>query len=73
MICVGFQGKPFNITVIQVDARITNAKETEVEFSYEELQDLLKLTTINKRYPFNHRGFEYKNRKSKDTWSNRQV
>ena len=44
MISVHFQGKPFNITVIQVYASITNAKEAEVEWFYEELQDLLELT-----------------------------
>ena len=44
MISVCFQGKPFKITVIQVYARTTNAKETEVEWFYEDLQDLLELT-----------------------------
>ena len=44
MISVCFQGKQFNITVIQVYASITNAKEAEVEWFYEELQDLLELT-----------------------------
>ena len=39
-----FQGKPFNITVIQVYAPNTNAKETEVEWFYDNLQDLLELT-----------------------------
>ena len=39
-----FQGKPFNITVIQVDARTSNAEEAEVERFYEDLQDLLELT-----------------------------
>ena len=39
-----FQGKPFNITVIQVYAPTSNAKETEVEWFYEDLQDLLELT-----------------------------
>ena len=42
MIC--FQGKPFSVTVIQVYAPITNAKEAEVEWFYEDLQDLLELT-----------------------------
>ena len=41
---VHFQGKPFNITVIQVYAPITNAKEAEVEQFYADLQDLLELT-----------------------------
>ena len=44
MISVHFQGKPFNITVIQVDARTSNAEEAEVERFYEDLQDLLELT-----------------------------
>ena len=45
MISGHFQGKPFNITVIQVYAPTTNAKEAEVEWFYEDLQDLLELTT----------------------------
>ena len=44
MISVHFQGKPFNITVIQVYAQTSNAKEAEVEWFYEDLQDLLELT-----------------------------
>ena len=44
MISICFQGKPFNITVIQVCAPTTNAKEAEVEWFYEDLQDLLELT-----------------------------
>ena len=44
MISVCFQGKPFNITVIQVYAPATNAKEAEVEQFYEDLQKLLELT-----------------------------
>ena len=44
MISVRFQGKPFNITVIQVYAPTSNAEETEVEWFYENLQDLLQLT-----------------------------
>ena len=42
MIFVHFQGKPFNITVIQVYAPISNAQEVEVEWFYEDLQDLLE-------------------------------
>ena len=41
---VCFQGKPFNITVIQVYALMINAEDAEVEWSYEDLQDLLELT-----------------------------
>ena len=44
MISVHFQGKPFNITVIQVYAPTSNAEEVEVEGVYEDLQDLLELT-----------------------------
>ena len=44
MISVRLQGKPFNITVIQVYAPTSNAEETEVERYYEDLQDLLELT-----------------------------
>jgi len=44
MISVCFQGKPFNITVIQVYALTSNAEEAEVEWLYEDLQDLLELT-----------------------------
>ena len=44
MISVHFQGKPFNITVIQVYALTSNAEEAEVEQFYEDLQDLLELT-----------------------------
>ena len=44
MISVHFQGKPFNITVIQVYASTSNAEEAEVEWLYEDLQDLLELT-----------------------------
>ena len=46
MISVRFQGKPFNITVIQVYAPTSNAKEAEVEWFSEDLQDLLELTPI---------------------------
>ena len=44
IISVHFQGKPFNITVIQVYVPTSNAEEAEVEWFYEELQDLLELT-----------------------------
>ena len=44
MTSVHFQGKPFNITVIKVYAPTSNAEETEVEWFYEDLQDLLELT-----------------------------
>ena len=44
MISVRFQGKPFNITVIQAYASTSNAEEAEVEWFYEDLQNLLELT-----------------------------
>ena len=44
MISVRFQGKPFNITVIQAYATISNTEEAEVERFYEDLQDFLELT-----------------------------
>ena len=56
MICVRFQGKPFNITVIQVYAPNTNAKEVEVEWLYEDLQDLLELTSKKKKMSFSSYG-----------------
>ena len=56
MISVPFQGKPFNITVIQVYAMISNTVEAKVEQFYEDLQDLLENT--QKRYHFHYRGLE---------------
>ena len=72
MTSVRFQGKPINITVIQVDAPTSNAEEVEVEQFYEDLQDLLELTP-QKRCPFHYRGLECKSRKSRNTWGNRQI
>ena len=46
MISVHFEGKPFNIMVIQVYAPTSNAEEAEVEWFYEDLQDLSELTPI---------------------------
>ena len=63
MISVHFQGKPFNITVIQFYALTNNVEEAEVEWFYEDLQDLLELTP-KKRCPFHHRRLECKSRKS---------
>ena len=48
MISVHFQGKPFNIMVIQAYAPTSNAEEAEVEWFYEDLQDLLELTPQKK-------------------------
>ena len=58
MISVHFQGKPFNITVIQVYDATRNAEEAE--WFYEDLKDLLEL--IPKRCPFHYRGLECKTR-----------
>ena len=51
MISVRFQGKPFNITVIQVHAPTSNAEEAEVKWFFEDLHNLLELTP-KKRCPF---------------------
>ena len=56
MISLCFQGKPFNITVIQFYAPTNNAEEAEIEQFYEDLQELLELTP--KKCPFHHRGVE---------------
>ena len=69
---VRFQGKPFNITVIQVYVPTSNAEESEVEWFYEDLQDCLE-STAKKRCLFHHRGLQCKSRKSRYTWSNRQI
>ena len=72
MISVCLQGKPFNITVIQVYAPTSNTEEAEVEWFYEDLQDLLELTP-QKRYPFHYTGLECKSRKLRNTWINRPA
>ena len=61
MISVRFQGKLFNITVIQAYAPTSNTEEAEVEWFYEDLQDLLELTP-KKRYLFHYKGLECKSR-----------
>ena len=70
MISVSFQGTPFNIMVIQVYAPTSNAEEAEVERFYEDLQDLLELIP---QKDVHYRGLECKSRKSRNTWSNRQI
>ena len=115
---VCFQGKPFNIMVIQVYAPTSNAKEAEVKWFCEDIQDLLELTKLTKKMSFHYRsgdlvtqwcltlatlwtvahqgplsmgfskqehgsglpfpsphyrGLECKSRKSRNTWSNRQI
>ena len=72
MISVHFQGKPFNMTVIQVYAPTTNAEEAEDEWFCEDLQDLLELTP-KIICPFHYRGLKCKSRKSRNTWSKRQI
>ena len=59
MISVHFQGKPFNITVIQVYAPTSNAEEAEVEQFYEDLQEPSRTNTL-KRCSFYYRGMERK-------------
>ena len=70
MFSVHFQGKPFNITIIQVYALTSNAEEAEVEQFYEDLHDLLELTS--KKDVFFIIG-KCKSRKSRNIWSNRQI
>ena len=72
MISVRFQGKAFNIMIIQVYAPTSNAEGAEVEWFYEDLQDLLEITPP-KRSPFHYRALECKSRKLRNTWSNRQI
>ena len=72
MISVHLEGKPFNITVIQAYAATSNAEEAEVQWFYEDLQDLLELTPP-KICSFHYRGLECKSSKSRNTWSNRQI
>ena len=70
MIFVRFQGKPFNIMVIQPFVPTSNIEKVKVEWFYEDLQDLLEHP---KRYPFHYRGLECKSRKSRNIWNNRQI
>ena len=65
MISVHFHGNPFNIRIIQVYVPTSNTEEAEVQWFYEDLQDLLELTP-QKTCPFHYRGLECKSRKSKD-------
>ena len=68
MISVHFQGKPFNMTAIQVYALTSNTEEAEVEWFYEDLQELLELAPPKDVF-FHHRGLKCKSRKSRNTWS----
>ena len=67
-----FQGKPFNITVTQVYSLTSNAEEAEVKWFYEDIQDHLELG-YKKSHPFHYKGLKCRSRKSRDTWSNRQI
>ena len=70
MILVHFQGKSFNITVVQIYAPISDAKKPEVKRFYEDRQDLLELT------PKNNVLFiieDWNAKAGNQTWSNRQV
>ena len=65
------EGKPFNITVIQVYAESVMLKKLKLPF-YEDSHDLLELSP-KKRCPFHYKGLEWKSRKSRDTWSNSKI
>ena len=67
-----FQGKPFNITVIQAYAPTSNTEEADVERFYEYLQDLLELTP-QKYFLFIKEDWNAKVGIQKKTWSNRQI
>ena len=72
MISVPFQGKPFNIMVIQVYTPTSNTEEAEVELVlWRPIRP--SRTNTQKRRPFYHRGLECKSRKSRASWSNRRV
>ena len=72
MISVRFQGKPFNINLIQVYAPTSNAEEAEVEWFCEDLQDLLELTPKNDVL-FIIEDWNAKTGSQEFTWSNRQI
>ena len=72
MTSVRFQGKPFNIIVIQVYAEeFTSAEEAEADRFCEDLEDLLELTPEKDVLLIS--GLEGKSRKARDTWSQREV
>ena len=71
MISVHFQSKPFNITVIQIYALTSNAEEVQVEWFWRPTKP--SRTNTQKRCPFHYRGLEWKSRKSRNTWSNKQI
>ena len=71
MISAHFQGKRFSITVIQVHVPASNAEEAEDQHFYEHSRPFR--TNTQKRCPSHYRGLECKSRKSRNTWSNRQI
>ena len=71
MISVCFQGKPFNITVIQVYAPSTNAESWSWTILWRPTRP--SRTNTQERCPFHHRGLDGKSSKSRDTWNNRQT
>ena len=71
MTSVRFQGKPFNITVIHVYALTSNAEEAEVEWFYEDLQDLLELTPPKDVFIIGD--WNAKVGSQENTWNNRQI
>ena len=73
MISFHFQDKPLNITVSQVYAPNTIAKEAEADQFYEDLRPSRTNTKKKKKSPFHHRGLECESKNSRDTWKNRQV
>ena len=71
MISVRFQGKPFNITVIQVYALTSSWRSWGWTVLWRPIRP--SRTNTQKRCPFHYRGLECKSRKSRNTWSNRQI
>ena len=71
MISVGFQGKPFSITVIRVYALNNNVKKQKLNILWRPIRP--SRTNTQKRCPFHYRGLEYKSSKSRNTWSKRQI
>ena len=72
MMSVHFQDNPFSIIIIQTYAPTSIAEEAKVERFYEDLPRPSKINT-QKRCTFHHMVLECKNRKSRDTWNNRQI
>ena len=71
MISISFQGKPFSITVVQVYVPTSNTKKLKLNSLWWPTRP--SRTNTKRRCPSHHRGLECKSRKSRDTWTNRQV